>query len=177
MTIDCLFCAYVSGREPAAVVYRDELVLAMMAPGPANPGHVLITPVQHIERLGGMSEEAGMHLFRIAMRMQRAIENSSIRCEGTYLVLAEGVGAFQIVPHIYFDLVPRFPRDRYWMLATIDRPYARPDALLDRLFDDRAQGRPGESRRADEIESSPARINDLAAQIRESYAAIWGGST
>ena len=172
--MDCLFCAYVSGREPAAVVYQDELVVAMMSPGPANPGHVLITPKQHIERLAEMSEEAGVHMFRIAMRMRGAIENSSIRCDGTYLGLVEGEGAFQMVPHIYMDLVPRFRRDRYSVLATIDRPYARPGALLDRLFDDRAQGRPGEGRRANEIESSPERINDLAAQIRESYMSIWG---
>jgi histidine triad (HIT) family protein len=72
-----MFCAFVSGREPAAVVYQDELVLAMMAPGPANPGHMLITPAQHIERLAEMSEKSGMHMFRTAMRMQRAIENSS----------------------------------------------------------------------------------------------------
>jgi histidine triad (HIT) family protein len=173
--MDCFFCACVSGREPAAVVYQDELVLAMMAPGPANPGHVLITPTQHIERLGGMEEEAGIHLFRIAMRMQRAIENSIVKCEGTYLGLAEGVGSFHIVPHLYIDLVPRFRDDRYEILATIDRPYDQPDALLRHLFDDRVRRWPGKARRANEVDPSLSRIDDVAAEIRNSYAAIWGG--
>lgn len=174
---DCIFCSYVAGREPATVVYKDDLVHAIMAPAQANPGHLLITPTQHVERLAQMSEEAGMHLFRIAMRMQRAIDSSGIKCDGTYLSLAEGEGAFQIVPHIYMDLVPRFRHDQYWILATIDRPYARPDALLHRLFDDRVWRFVGEARRAREVDSSPGRIDDLAAQIRDSYAAMWGRST
>ena len=125
ITMDCFICRYVSGREFAEVVYSDDLVFAMMSPSPANPGHVLILPAQHIERLGEMTEEGALHLFTLAMRMQRAIEKSSIKCDGMYLALAEGEGTFQIVPHIYVDLVPRFRYDRYWMLATIDEPYAR----------------------------------------------------
>ena len=172
--IDCLLCSYVSDREPAEVVYKDELVLAMMARRPANPGHLLITPAQHVERLAQISEEAGMHLFRIAMRMQRAIESSGIKCEGTYLSLAEGEGAFQIVPHIYIDLVPRFRYDWYWIQATIDLPYARPDALVQRLFDDRVQRLLVEARRANASDSDSMRIDETAARIRDSYAAIWG---
>lgn len=77
----------------------------------------------------------------------------------------------------YMDLVPRFRHDRYRILATIDRPYARPDALLHRLFDDRVQRWLAEARRANEVDSSPERIDEVAAEIRDSYAAMWGCST
>lgn len=138
--IDCLFCSYVSGKDQrVSIVYQDELVLVMMSPGQANPGHVLITPKQHIGRLEEMPEETGMHMFKIAMRMQRAIEKSGIKCEGTYLDLAEGTGTFQIVPHIYMNLVPRFRWDRYYVRAVIDQPYADPDALLRWLVEDRVR--------------------------------------
>jgi len=176
MTMDCFICRYVSGREFAEVVYSDDVVFAMMSPSPANPGHVLILPAQHIERLGEMTEEGASHLFTIAMRMQRAIEKSSIKCDGMYLALAEGEGTFQIVPHIYVDLVPRFRHDRYWMLATIDEPYARPAALFERLLSDRARDKAG-ARSFYEAEARPERISAIAAQIREAYAAIWSGPT
>lgn len=45
--INCLFCSLVSGNDqPVSIVYQDELVLAMMSPTQANPGHALITPKQ-----------------------------------------------------------------------------------------------------------------------------------
>ncbi len=175
--IECLFCSYVSGKDQRVnIVYEDDLVLAMMAPAPANPGHVWITPRQHIERLAEMDEQTGMQMFRVAMRMQRAIERSGIRCEGSYLSLAEGEGSFQIVPHIYMDVVPRYRWDRYYVLAVIDRPYSRPDELYRTLFDDRIRRWADDLRRSHDEELSPEKIDELAAKIRDSYKTIWGSS-
>ena len=174
----CVFCDFVTGKDRrVSIVYRDDVVLAFMAPGPANPGHVLITPTQHIERLAQMSEETGMHMFRIAMRLQRAIEKSGIKCEGTYLDLAEGTGAFQIVSHIYMDLVPRFRWDRYYVWAIIDRPYDDPDALLRRLAEDRIRWWGGEKPVRFGDESSPESLDAMAIKIRDSYSAMWGSAT
>lgn len=176
--INCVFCDFVTGKDrTASIVYRDDIVLAIMATGPANPGHLLITPTEHIERLAQMSEETGMHMFRIAMRLHRAIEKSGIKCEGTYLDLAEGTGAFRIVPHIYMDLVPRFRRDPYYVRAMIDRPYDDPEALLRRLAEDRIRRWRGEAPREYEDQDSPEALDELAAKIRDSYSAIWGRST
>lgn len=173
----CLFCSCVSGKEQRVhIVYQDNLVLAMMPPGQANPGHVLIMPKAHIERLAEMSEETGMHLFRIAMRLQRAIEKSGIKCEGTYLDLAEGAGAFQIGTHIYLNLVPRFRWDRYYVKAVIDRPYADPDALLRTLVEDRIRRWRGESEDTHADEVSLEELDELAERIRDSYTAIWSDS-
>ena len=175
--IECLFCSCVSGKEQRVhIVYQDDLVLAMMSPGQANPGHVLIMPKQHIERLLEMSEETGMHLFRIAMRIGRAIEKSGIRCEGSYLDLAEGAGAFQIGAHIYLNLVPRFNWDRYYARAVIDRPYSDPDALLRTLVEDRIRRWRGESEDTHVDEISPEELEELAARIRDTYTEIWGSS-
>ena len=172
--IDCLFCSFVSGKDQrVSIVYQDELVLVMMSPTQANPGHVLIAPKQHVERLGQMPEASGMHMFKIAMRMQRAIEKAGVKCEGTYLSLAEGEASFQ-APHIYMDVVPRFRWDRYYVKAVIDRPYDDPDALLRWLVEERVRRWPGERPRALADECSPEMLDELAPRIRDSYAAIWG---
>lgn len=174
---DCLFCSIVSGEDRrASIVYQDDLVLAMIAQGAANPGHVLILPREHIERLAALGEETGMQMFRIAMRLQRAIEKAGAGCEGTYIDLAEGVGTFQMMPHIYMNLVPRFEWDRYYALAVIDSPYDDPAALFRKLAEDRARRWRGETPTASFNDSSES-ADEWAARIRDSYAAIWGSST
>lgn len=176
--VDCLFCSIASGQEKrASIVYQDELVLVIMSPRQANPGHVLITPAAHIERLQELPEETGMHMFKIAMRMQRAIEKAGIKCEGTYLGLAAGSGSFQMIPHIYMDLIPRFSWDDYYTRALIDEPYADPDALLRWLAEERTRLWTRRRPRALADETSAEVLDELAGRIRESYAAIWGSST
>jgi diadenosine tetraphosphate (Ap4A) HIT family hydrolase len=176
--IDCFFCSVVSRKEQrVSIVYEDELMLVMMSPSPANPGHVLILPREHIESLAQMDENTGMHMLRIAMRTRRAIGESGIKCDGSYLSLADGEAGFQIVPHVYMDLVPRFRSDHYWILANIDEPYAQPDALFSKLFEDRARRWRTPSRRALADESSPEELDELAGKIRSSYEAIWGSAT
>jgi histidine triad (HIT) family protein len=172
--IDCLFCSFVSGKDQrVSIVYQDEVVLVMMSPRQANPGHVLIVPKQHIERFGQMPEAAGMQMFRIAMRMQRAIEKAGVKCEGTYLSLAEGEASF-CAPHLCMDVVPRFRWDQYYVKAVIDRPYDDPDALLRWLAEERVRRSQVERLRALGDECSPEIVEELAVRIRDSYASIWG---
>ncbi|HVF12867.1 MAG TPA: HIT domain-containing protein, partial [Actinomycetota bacterium] len=52
MTIgSCVFCRILDGTEPGSFVYRDDTVAAFMSIQPVNPGHVLVVPVEHAERL------------------------------------------------------------------------------------------------------------------------------
>jgi histidine triad (HIT) family protein len=176
--MNCPFCSFISGRDRrVGVAYQDEMVLVMMSPGQANPGHLLIMPKQHIERLSEMPEEVAAHLFKIAVRMRRAIEASGIRCEGSYLSAAEGEGSFQMDGHFYLELVPRFRRDRYYVRAIIDRPHADPDSLLRKLFEDRRRRSLDDGSYEGGIETTQEELDELAASIRRSYEAIWGSAT
>jgi len=110
---DCVFCDIVAGKAPASIVYEDNIVIAIMTIGPVNPGHVMVMPKKHIIYMADMDEDTGMHLFKITMRIERAIRKSGIRCEGTNLFLANGKAAFQDVFHLHMHLFPRFKGDSF----------------------------------------------------------------
>jgi len=48
---DCLFCKIRDQKIPAAVVYRDEHVLAFKDITPRAPLHLLVIPTRHIASL------------------------------------------------------------------------------------------------------------------------------
>jgi histidine triad (HIT) family protein len=110
---DCVFCGIVAGDIPASVVYEDDVVIAIMDTTPVNPGHTLVIPKKHFSYMSDMDEETGMHLFKVTMRVERAIRGSGVRCEGTNLFLADGEAAFQEVFHLHMHVFPRFKGDPF----------------------------------------------------------------
>ena len=131
----CVFCAIVAGSEPASVVYEDAVALVFLTIGPVNPGHLLITPKLHVRYLAEMDEETGAHLFRVAMRMERALRGSGLRCEGVNLFLADGEAAFQEVFHLHLHLFPHFAGDQFTISAawSVRPSRAALDAVVARI--------------------------------------------
>ena len=110
---DCVFCDIVAGEAPASLVHADELVVAFMDIRPVTPGHLLVVPKRHVPDLARLDEETGAHLFRVAMRLARAIRRSGLRCEGVNLFLADGEAAGQEVCHVHLHVFPRFVGDAF----------------------------------------------------------------
>lgn len=110
---DCVFCRIIKGIAPASIIYTDGKVAAIMDIQPVNPGHVLIIPKAHAAQLSKLDEETGAHMFKIAMRIAKALRHSSIKCEGIDLFLADGEAAFQEVFHVHLHVIPRFKGDGF----------------------------------------------------------------
>lgn len=110
---DCIFCEIVARKAPASIVYQDDVVIVVMDIRPVNTGHLMVIPKQHIAYMSEMDEDTGMHLFRIAMRLEQAIRRSGVRCEGINLFLADGESAFQEVFHLHLHVFPRFKGDSF----------------------------------------------------------------
>jgi len=130
---ECVFCDLVVGEGEASVAYEDEVVVALMDLNPVNPGHVLLIPRRHAAAMSDLDEETGAHVFRIAMRMQQALRNSGVRCEGVNLFVADGEAAFQDVFHFHLHVIPRFDGDPFKISA--DSKEA-PRSELDRVATD-----------------------------------------
>ena len=110
---DCVFCDIVRGRAVASMVDEDDQCLAFLTIEPVNPGHVLVVPKRHVVTLADLDEELGAHVFRSALRVNRAIRRSGLRCEGVNLFLADGAAAFQDVFHLHLHVFPRFHGDAF----------------------------------------------------------------
>ena len=109
----CVFCEIVLGREPASIVYRDELVCGFMDIQPVNPGHLLVIPVAHVAHVSDLDASVGERMFRVAQRLAEAIRNSGVRCEGVNFFLADGVAAGQEIFHTHLHVSPRFDGDGF----------------------------------------------------------------
>ena len=108
---DCIFCKIIRGQLPASVVYEDDRVLAFMDLVPINQGHTLVIPKGHYASLMELPPEIGGEIFKIAMRVERAIRDSNTPCEGTNLLLANGKTAGQEVFHLHLHVIPRLAGD------------------------------------------------------------------
>ena len=104
----CLFCEIVSGTRPAAIVHRDDTVLAFMDNAPRNPGHVLIIPIAHAENFLEAPPETVRQMMTLAQRIGRAIRQTDLPAEGLQLQMNTGKAAGQTVFHAHLHIIPRF---------------------------------------------------------------------
>ncbi|NLD73190.1 MAG: HIT domain-containing protein [Chloroflexi bacterium] len=108
----CVFCDIVAGRAPASIAYEDDAVLVIMDRYPLTRGHALVLPRTHVAALPDLDEEIGMHLFRVAMRIDRALRDSSLGADAVRLTLSDGSEAGQEVPHVHMHVIPRYRETR-----------------------------------------------------------------
>jgi len=119
MTKRCIFCEILAGRAPASFVMQDDVAVAFLDIQPVTPGHVLVIPRQHVERLADLPEDTGRHLFAIGQRVAAALfsltgqPGTEIRCEGVNFFLADGRAAGQDVGHVHLHVFPRFTGDGF----------------------------------------------------------------
>lgn len=110
---DCVFCKLLDGSLAASWVYRDELCAAFMDVRPLTAGHLLIIPVQHAGSLTEVKVETAAQMMRVAHRLDRALRESGIRCEGVNLIIADGVAAGQEVFHVHMHVFPAYRNDGF----------------------------------------------------------------
>ena len=107
------FSEIITGEMDASFVYRDELVSAFMDIEPINPGHVLVVPNQTISSILDLDDETCRRLFSVGRSIARAIQISSIPCDGFNLFLADGEAAGQEVFHVHLHIIPRLHGDGF----------------------------------------------------------------
>ena len=108
--MNCVFCRIAAGELPAEIVYQDERVIAFLDINPLNPGHTLVIPKAHVERLSDLPAELTGPLLAAAVRVAKAAQEA-LGAAGVNLVLNDGRAAGQAIPHLHLHVVPRFSGD------------------------------------------------------------------
>jgi histidine triad (HIT) family protein len=113
-------CAIVAGELDAAVVLRDEDVIAFLDHRPVFKGHVLVAPVRHVDTMLELPPELMVPVLTAAQRVAAAMM-ASLGAQGTFVAVNNVVS--QSVPHLHVHVVPRtqgdglrgffWPRKRY----------------------------------------------------------------
>lgn len=105
---DCLFCAIVSGEQPATGVLEEEHCVAFLDTRPLFPGHVLLVPREHHVTLADLPLELVEPLFVTAQRLCRAVQSAQ-QAPGAFVAMNNVVS--QSVAHLHVHVVPRRPKD------------------------------------------------------------------
>jgi histidine triad (HIT) family protein len=101
-------CQIVSGELDAAVVLRNDEVVAFLDHRPVFKGHVLVSPVRHVDNLLDLPTELMVPVLTAAQRVASAV-GQALRAEGTFVAVNNVVS--QSVPHLHVHVVPRTKGD------------------------------------------------------------------
>ena len=107
MSLDCVFCRILAGQAPASIVHRDPLCTAFLDNRPLNPGHLLVVPNRHADRLEDLPPDTVAAMARVAQRMAAAVRQSDLGCHAVNLLLSDGRAAGQEVQHAHLHVIPR----------------------------------------------------------------------
>ena len=107
---ECIFCQIAQKKIPSNTVYEDENFIAFLDIRPANKGHVLVIPKNHIEDLLSLSEEQSKELFEVVRKVAHGIKKG-MNADALNIVQNNGAAAGQVVPHIHIHVIPRFEKD------------------------------------------------------------------
>ena len=108
----CTFCDLIHGAGEASICYEDADAVAFMDVQPVNPGHVLVVPRRHFERLEDVPAELSAHLFRVASRLAPAVKRVA-KAEGMNIIVNSGHAAGQDEPHYHVHVIPRCTGDGF----------------------------------------------------------------
>lgn len=132
MSTDCPFCGIVAGEIPGRIVFENDDVTAFLDANPLAPGHTLVVPDDHHERLDEIPTDLAGEVFAALHRLTPAVE-SAVDADGTNVAFNNGPAAGQEVPHVHGHIIPRFDSDGGAPIHVVagDRPDLADDELDD----------------------------------------------
>ena len=140
MSADCPFCAIAAGDLPARTVHQADTTMAFLDANPLAPGHTLVIPTDHHERVADLPATVAEDVMTTLHRVAPAVE-SAVDADGATIAFNDGTAAGQEVPHVHGHVVPRFEDDGAGPIhALFDSRPELADETLDRIADDVVDG-------------------------------------
>jgi histidine triad (HIT) family protein len=120
----CPYCENFAGRYawhgPPAVIFEDDVVVVFLAPAALGgmPGHTLVTTRRHVETIFDLTHDEEAAVGHAVARAARAVR-SVLDPEGVLVQQHNGVAAFQTVPHLHVNIIPKKADASFPPLETI----------------------------------------------------------
>ncbi|MDD2448667.1 MAG: HIT domain-containing protein [Sulfurimonas sp.] len=116
----CVFChisTHAKEDKKSHVLYRDEHCFMVMNIYPYTPGHFMIIPHKHTDKLEELDETTWLHMSLLAQKGVRLLkEGLGAKGVNIGMNLGKDAGA-GIAEHIHMHLVPRWNRDTNFITA------------------------------------------------------------
>jgi diadenosine tetraphosphate (Ap4A) HIT family hydrolase len=119
--IPCIFCAIIEGdaRVKTKIVYRNDDFIVLLNMFPFNPGHCMVVPIRHVERLDDLNQEELNAFFEMGVKTVRLVE-AAFNTTGVNVGLNIGSAAGASILHLHLHIVPRYPRELGFMETASD---------------------------------------------------------
>lgn len=106
--ISCKFCEAVEKKE--GLVYEEDGAAIILNKSPAMPGHLLVLPKEHFTIIEQTPDATVKKLAKLSNKASTALLKV-LGASGTNVIIENGTGAEQQVPHISLNVIPRIEGD------------------------------------------------------------------
>ncbi len=128
--MDCIFCKIANGQIKARAILETKQSLAFLDAFPLAPGHSLVIPKNHYEKIQDMSPADSADLFETVRRVVSMVDKIT---GATLVAVHNGKESGQEIPHVHVHLVPRSAHDS---AGPIHSMFSKRPSLSDKEFDD-----------------------------------------
>jgi ATP adenylyltransferase len=114
--VDCLLCAMVRGDKQVKtwVVFQDENGMVVLNRYPYNPGHLMIFPKNHVEKLSELDGKASVALFNLVKKSAKLIDKTYAP-HGMNIGINQGRSSGASIMHLHVHIVPRYENETGFM--------------------------------------------------------------
>jgi ATP adenylyltransferase len=130
---ECVFCRIAASGEPNAengIVWRDELIYAVLNAYPYASGHLLVMPVRHMSGLDELTDPESAGLWA-AVRAAASAISSAYEPDGLNMGANLGRAAGAGIPrHLHLHVLPRWSGDTNFM-TSVAGVRVMPEALTE----------------------------------------------
>ena len=104
--MECEYCDILTGKSKAQLLYEDESVIVVVKDMVFTPGQVTVFPRDHFTIMEQVPDEILTKCMIIAEKTSRVVFEG-FQAEGTNILIQNGLGAGQKVPHFAIEVIPR----------------------------------------------------------------------
>ncbi|MBI4019053.1 MAG: HIT domain-containing protein [Candidatus Aenigmarchaeota archaeon] len=137
----CIFCYLAKEKkdEKNHILYRAEKVFVMLNKYPYSPGHLMVSPYRHVDRIARMTEEERHEMTDVAAKFSVMLE-TALKAEGFNMGINQGrLAGAGFDKHVHMHVVPRWKHDVNFMVPvagtkvipeTLEQTYAKIKAAM-----------------------------------------------
>ena len=107
---ECIFCKIARGEVKAEKIYETENVVSFLDINPRAPGHSLVIPKKHAEKLADLENELVADVFKATKKVVIMLKKA-LSPDAFTIGINDGKAAGQEIPHLHVNIIPRFEGD------------------------------------------------------------------
>jgi len=107
---ECIFCKIVEGSIPSYKVFENEICYAFLDIFPANRGHTLVIPKNHVKDIHEADAKTYSDVAATAKHVADLLQRQ-LGSDGTTVFQMSREAGWQTVFHLHMHVVPRWDND------------------------------------------------------------------